>query len=83
MHERDLMQRAVTDPAILDRSVAEVMGPPLPSVGSGETVDVGRAAPRGVAGGDSCSTTGTRSGCITRSDALAFLAQAGAAREGR
>ena len=28
-----------TDPQILDRSVAEVMSAPLPSVGSGETVD--------------------------------------------
>jgi len=34
------MQRAVRDPEILDRSVAEVMGPPLPSVGSGESVEL-------------------------------------------
>jgi len=40
VHERDLMQRAVRDPEILDRSVAEVMGPPLPSVGSGESVEL-------------------------------------------
>ena len=39
VQEHHLMQRALHDPGLLDRSVAEIMGPPLPSVGSGETVD--------------------------------------------
>ncbi len=80
--ERDLMQRAVRDPEILDRSVAEVMGPPLPSVGSGETVDNAlrrlEESPAVIV-----LDNGHPVGVITRSDALAFLAQAGSAREGR
>ena len=82
VHERDLMARAVRDPEILERSVAEVMGPPLPSVGSGETVDVAlrrlEESPAVIV-----LDNGHPVGVITRSDALAFLAQAGAAREGR
>ncbi|MGA2528988.1 MAG: cystathionine beta-synthase [Acidimicrobiales bacterium] len=81
VHERDLMQRAIRDPEVLDRAVADVMGPPLPSVGSGETLDVALARLE-----DSPAVTvldnGHPVGVITRSDALAFLAQAGA-REGR
>src|SRR5258705_1807566 len=38
--ERELMSRAFSDPSVLDRPVAEVMSPPLPSVGLGEPVDV-------------------------------------------
>ena len=76
MHERDLLTRAVRDPEILDRSVAEVMGPPLPSVGSGETVDVALKRLE-----ESPAVTvldnGHPVGVITRSDALSFLAQAG------
>lgn len=38
--ERQLLQHAVADGATLDRPVAEVMGPPLPTVGIGESLDV-------------------------------------------
>jgi cystathionine beta-synthase len=82
IHERDLMQQAVRDPAILDRTVAEVMSPPLPSVGSGETVELalGRLeeSPAVIV-----LDNGHPVGVITRSDALAFLAQAGSPREAR
>ena len=82
VHERDLMQQAVRDPAILDRTVAEVMSPPLPSVGSGETVELalGRLeeSPAVIV-----LDNGHPVGVITRSDALAFLAQAGSPREAR
>ena len=40
VYERELMQRAIADAAVLDRTVADVMGPPLPTVGAGEPVDV-------------------------------------------
>src|SRR5205814_139532 len=40
VHERDLMEQAFRDPAVLDRPVAEHMGPPLPTIGSGEAVDL-------------------------------------------
>ena len=38
--ERELLQASVADPGALDRPVGEVMGPPLPTVGIGEPVDV-------------------------------------------
>ena len=76
------MQQAVHDPAILDRTVAEVMSPPLPSVGSGETVELalGRLeeSPAVIV-----LDNGHPVGVITRSDALAFLAQSGSPREAR
>ena len=37
--ERDLMDRAFADPGVLDRPVGEVMGDPLPTVGSGEPLE--------------------------------------------
>jgi len=80
VHERDLMQRAVKDPEILDRSVADIMGPPLPSVGSGETVDLAvrrlEESPAVIV-----LDNGHPVGVITRSDALAFLAQSVSTRE--
>jgi cystathionine beta-synthase len=38
--ERDLMDRAFTDPDVLDRPVGDVMGDPLPTVGAGEPLEV-------------------------------------------
>ncbi len=80
VHERDLMHRAVGDPEILDRTVADVMGPPLPSVGSGETVDVAvqrlEDSPAVIV-----LDKGHPVGVVTRSDALSFLAQSGSPRE--
>ena len=38
--ERDLLHVAFADPAALDRPVGEVMGPPLPTVGVGEPLDL-------------------------------------------
>jgi cystathionine beta-synthase len=70
------------DPQILDKTVGEIMGPPLPSVGSGETVDVAlrrlEESPAVIV-----LDNGHPVGIITRSDALAFLAQAGSPREAR
>ena len=80
VHDRELMQLAVADPALLDASVEDVMGPPLPTVGSGEPMDLAvkrlEDAPAGLV-----LDRGHPVGVITRSDALAFLAQAGAARD--
>jgi cystathionine beta-synthase len=73
VHERDLMERAFADAAILDRPVAEVMGPPLPTVGSGESVEVAvqqlDAAPAVLV-----VDAGHPVGILTRSDVLSFLA---------
>jgi cystathionine beta-synthase len=38
--ERDLMDRAFTDPDVLDRPVGDVMGDPLPTVGAGEPLEI-------------------------------------------
>jgi cystathionine beta-synthase len=74
VHERDLMERAFSDSAILDRPVAEVMGPPLPTVGSGEPVDV--AVERlDQAAAVLVVDAGHPVGILTRSDVLSFLAQ--------
>ncbi len=80
VYERELMQRAINDPGVLDRTVAEVMGPPLPTVGSGETIDV---VTRRLEDAPAVLVLdrGHPVGVITRSDALAFLAQGGALRE--
>jgi cystathionine beta-synthase len=70
--ERELMGRAFSDPAVLDRPVADVMSPPLPSVGLGEPVDVV------VSALDSATAVlvldaGHPVGILTRTDLLAFL----------
>ncbi len=71
--ERDMMHRAFTDPGLLDRPVREVMGPPLPTVGSGEAIDV---VVRSLE--DAAAVVvldhGHPVGVVTRTDALAFLA---------
>ncbi|HEU5448295.1 MAG TPA: cystathionine beta-synthase, partial [Acidimicrobiia bacterium] len=70
--ERELMSLAFSNPAVLDRPVAEVMSPPLPSVGLGEPVDV-------VVGALESATAvlvldaGHPVGILSRSDLLAFL----------
>src|SRR5947209_7864848 len=73
VHERDLMERAFSDSAILDRPVAEVMGPPLPTVGSGEPVEVAVEA-LDEAAAVLVVDAGHPVGILTRSDVLSFLA---------
>ena len=70
--EREIMEQAFADPSVLDRPVSEVMSPPLPSVGRGESVDVV------VAALDKATAVlvldgGVPVGILTRSDLLAFL----------
>ena len=76
VHERDLMQRAFKDPALLDRSVREVMSAPLPTVGSGESLELAvhrlEEAPAVLV-----IDHGHPVGVLTRTDALGFLAEAG------
>jgi len=80
LSELQLMDKAFRDPDVLDRPVAEVMEPPMPMVGIGETItDVVEALDRGpsvlVLDG------GHPVGVLTRQDVLSFLAaRAGAVR---
>jgi cystathionine beta-synthase len=73
VHERDLMHRAFADPATLDRPVRDVMGPPLPTVGSGESIDV---VVRSLEDATAVVVIdhGHPVGVVTRTDALAFVA---------
>ncbi|MFZ0666591.1 MAG: cystathionine beta-synthase [Acidimicrobiales bacterium] len=80
VYERELMQRAVADPGLLDATVEQVMGPPLPTVGAGEPMDVAvqrlEDAPAVLV-----LDRGHPVGVLTRSDALGFLAQVGVTRD--
>jgi cystathionine beta-synthase len=73
VHERDVMHRAFSDAAILDRPVSEVMGRPLPTVGAGEVVDV---VVRSLEESPAVVVIdhGRPVGVVTRADALGFLA---------
>jgi cystathionine beta-synthase len=74
VHERDLLQGAFADAAVLDRSVRDVMGPPLPTVGAGESVELAvrrlEEAPAVLV-----IDHGHPVGVLTRTDALSFLAR--------
>jgi cystathionine beta-synthase len=73
--DRRLLESAVADPAVMDRPVASAMDPPLPMVGSGETIDTAAArlhdAPAVLV-----LDGGHPTGILTRSDVLEFLAVA-------
>jgi cystathionine beta-synthase len=79
VYERDLMQRAIADPGLLDATVAEVMGPPLPTVGAGEPMDVALQRLED-ASAVLVLDRGHPVGVITRADALGFLAQTSASQ---
>jgi cystathionine beta-synthase len=74
VHDRDLMELAFQDPAVLDREVGDVMGPPLPSLGGGEPVELAverlQVAPAVVV-----LDAGHPVGILTRSDLLDFLSR--------
>jgi len=74
VHERDLMELAFRDPSMLDRPVGEAMGPPLPTLGSGEPVDVAVERLESSAA-LLVLDAGHPVGVLTRSDLLGFLAQ--------
>ncbi len=70
--ERELLQAAFADPGALDRPVGDVMGPPLPTIGIGEPVNLAierleQAAAALVLDG------GHPVGVITRSDVLSSM----------
>ncbi len=73
VHERQLLQAAFDDPGLLDKEVASVMAPPLPSVGSGEAVELAVERLEG-AGAVLVVDAGHPVGILTRSDLLGFLA---------
>jgi cystathionine beta-synthase len=76
VRERALLESVFADESLLERPVSEVMGPPLPTVGSGEAVDAAvEALERGSA--VLVVDAGHPIGILTRSDVLDFLSQRG------
>jgi cystathionine beta-synthase len=73
VRERELLDLAFQDPGVLDRPVGDVMAPPLPSVGAGESVDVVHAALE-TAPAAIVLDAGHPIGIVTRADLLTFLA---------
>jgi cystathionine beta-synthase len=73
VNERDLMEQAFTGPGALDRAVGETMGPPLPTVGAGEPLDIAIARLE-AASALLVLDRGHPIGVVTRSDALGALA---------
>jgi cystathionine beta-synthase len=71
--ERDLLDKAFADQTVLDRAVGDVMGPPFPTVGSGEPLDVAvsrlESAPAVL-----IVDRGHPIGVVTRSDVLGAIA---------
>ncbi len=72
--DRHLLEMALGDPGVIDRPLGEVMDPPLPMIGTGETVDVA-AARLSEASAVLVIDGGSPTGILTRSDLLDFLAQ--------
>jgi cystathionine beta-synthase len=71
--ERDLMDRAFADADVLDQTVGEVMGDPLPTVGSGEPLEVAVSRLEG-ASAVLILDRGHPVAVVTRVDVLAALA---------
>ena len=73
LRELELMDLAFRDPLVLDRSVVEIMGAPMPMIGVGEPV--GRVVECLDAGTSVLVVDGGHPiGVLTRSDVLGFLA---------
>src|SRR3954447_1155375 len=72
--ERELLERAFADPAVLSRPVGEVMDRPLPTVGGGEPVEL-TVSRLEKASAVLVLDNGHPVGILTRSDLLEFLVQ--------
>jgi cystathionine beta-synthase len=72
--DRRLLELALADPAVIAKEVGAVMEPPLPTIGTGESVSVA-AARLGAASAVLVLDGGHPVGIVTRSDLLEFLAR--------
>jgi len=73
VEERRLLELAFDDPRLLDTAIGQVMGPPLPTVGAGESVELALERLEGT-GAVVVVDAGHPVGILTRSDLLGFLA---------
>ncbi|MGH7609656.1 MAG: cystathionine beta-synthase [Candidatus Dormibacteria bacterium] len=72
VQDRDLLEAAFHDPSLLSHPIAEVMGPPLPSVGSGAPVEL-TVSRMERSGAVLVLDSGHPVGIITRSDVLGAM----------
>jgi cystathionine beta-synthase len=72
VHDRDLMEAAFQDPDLLARPVSEVTGPPLPTIGVGEPVEMAVSRME-RSGAVLVFDAGHPVGILTRSDVLGAL----------
>jgi len=72
--ERGLLDRAYRDPAVVDRTVGELMGRPLPQVEDRATLDEAFALLAGDVGAVLATRAGKALGVITKLDLLEHLA---------
>jgi cystathionine beta-synthase len=72
VQDRELLEAAFRDPAMLSRPVGEVMGPPLPTVGSGAPLEMAVARME-RSGAVLVLDDGHPVGIITRSDVLGAM----------
>jgi cystathionine beta-synthase len=72
--EKGLLDRAYRDPSVVERTVGEVMDPPLPTIGDEATLDDAFGLLSSGAPGIVVLGGGRPSGVVTRLDLLEFLA---------
>jgi cystathionine beta-synthase len=72
--EKSLLDRAYRDPAVVDRTVGEVMDPPLPVVDGGATLDEAFAMLSGPSTALVVVGAGRPIGIVTKLDLLEYLA---------
>jgi cystathionine beta-synthase len=75
--EKGLLDRAYRDPSVVERTVGEVMDPPLPTVEVGASVDDAFALLSGGAPAVVATDGGRPGGVVTKLDLLEFLAHRG------
>jgi cystathionine beta-synthase len=76
--EKGLLDRAFRDPGVVDRTVGEVMDPPLPLVDARATLDEAFALLSGGANALVAIREGRTAGVVTKLDLLEYLAHHGA-----
>ena len=74
INEKGLLDRAYRDPSVVDRTVGEVMDPPLPLVDAAATLDEAFALLSGAATALVVVRGGRPIGVVTKLDLLEYLA---------
>ncbi len=78
--ERGLLERAYRDPAVVERTVGEVMDRPLPTIDAGATFDEAFDLLSGGPAALVAVSEGRPAGVVTKLDLLEYLAHGGASK---